>query len=264
MPKRKLKVPPTRVNAAYIHGPIFHWDRITDEEARRLGITTLPEKPGSSINEGGTKVRRLKDGALNVAIESTSPLVRDVDFEEFVRVLLDPVPRGDAETRPSDLADLELDIERNGSRQVGVWTWDIDRNVIVRDEEVCRLHGQPYTEHGPNVDQYIANCVHPEDVPRFVELLRITLSSSSPTYDIVYRVNAADGGTRRLRAHAAVERDASGRAIRMSGVFTAEDDEHARQPVRSETQIGPVMAATASVLLSKVALTKLVPVIILL
>jgi len=101
-----LPIKPTRINDSYIRGALYHYDRISEDDAKALGIANLPsQKAGSVARQDGVVVRRLQCGNLNVTIESSASILRDHGIDRFMGKLLDPRLLGDAETAPAKLLD---------------------------------------------------------------------------------------------------------------------------------------------------------------
>jgi PAS domain S-box-containing protein len=108
---------------------------------------------------------------------------------------------------------LDLALQSAG---VGTWTWDLVTNLIYWDDFVRGLFGVPL--HAPT-DQYqdIVSMVHPDDQDRIRSEMAASVERDVP-YDTEFRVVWPDGTERALAARGKVYRDATGKALRMSGV----------------------------------------------
>ena len=104
--------------------------------------------------------------------------------------------------------------------QTGIWDWDPNRDV--------------FHEHGLWVGKLRRNCdgnvipgenllrfTHPADVPKIRNAMREHLGGRTDFYEIEHRVQSLDGDYVRFLARGqVVERDATGRALRLMGTYT--------------------------------------------
>jgi PAS domain S-box-containing protein len=99
---------------------------------------------------------------------------------------------------------------------LGVWDWDIQRDIHVWDERMFALYG--LVKHDPFViaDTW-EHCIHPDDIARCQAVIGQAVRGDS-SYQLEYRVVWPDGAIRHLKAYAQVTRDDEGRALRMTGV----------------------------------------------
>jgi len=90
---------PTRINTRFIGGVVYHYDRISEEALRSLGIGSIPpEGRGRTTKVGGVTIRRLKSGLLNVTVWPGSKLLRDEAVDRFMAALRAPLMRRGRET----------------------------------------------------------------------------------------------------------------------------------------------------------------------
>lgn len=241
MPFRKLKLKPTRINHEYIYGARYHWDRITEAEARELGLTALPgPAAGNSISAHGVVVRRLKDGRLNVIIESTAPMLRDTDFSPFLELLLDPVPHGTYETLPCAL-DPEatrswntppMEVSRTPIQEPepAVWDYDAISDRFVWSKKVYALHGvEPRAFSGLTFQSAAHLLIAADDLERINETKRRALRGETE-YDVTYRLRHSG---RKLRAYGTVLRQPGRHPTRMVGVVVEPVDIDISRPFDS-------------------------------
>lgn len=93
---REFAVRPTEINTQYIHGPIYRFARVTDREARRLGLAVMPgPRAGMHARVDGIEARRLKDGRLNVSVFWQSPHAKAPGFDTFMTRVLRPLSAGE-------------------------------------------------------------------------------------------------------------------------------------------------------------------------
>jgi signal transduction histidine kinase/ActR/RegA family two-component response regulator len=101
---------------------------------------------------------------------------------------------------------------------IATWTWDIPNNRLFADANLARLFNLPPSEaEGGLLDRYIQS-IHPDDWPRVAAALERSVKSGED-YEADYRIVQADGSVRWVAARGRVERDGSGRPVRMPGVL---------------------------------------------
>jgi PAS domain S-box-containing protein len=113
--------------------------------------------------------------------------------------------------------------------QMGTWEWDIGRNTVLWSDNLERIHGLPPGTFTGEFASYERE-IHPDDRPRVLSSLRRALADGA-AHDVEYRIVGPDGTVRWVQGKGRVETDASGRAIRMSGVCM---DISARKHAESE------------------------------
>lgn len=80
-------------------GVVYHYDRISEEALRSLGIRSIPpEGQGRTTRFDGITIRRLKCGLLNLTVWPGSALLRDEAVDRFMAALRDPRGHGGEET----------------------------------------------------------------------------------------------------------------------------------------------------------------------
>jgi PAS domain S-box-containing protein len=86
-----------------------------------------------------------------------------------------------------------------------------------RSPEYLLIHGLPPDAAGESHEDWV-NRIHPEDRERTVSLFLEAVAGSSEDYTAEYRIiRPSDGQTRWINVIAKIERDASGRAVRLVG-----------------------------------------------
>ena len=158
---------------------------------------------------------RAKDGTLYWVDSIIAPFVdAQCKVEKYISIRFDISARRqmEAELRVSN-ARMSL---AAGTLGLGVWEYDLVSRSLVWDERMYHLYGregsgdqEPYTLWSENL--------HPEDRARSETELQDAINGTRP-FDTVFRIRLPDGSIRYLKAAAHVERDASGRALRMIGV----------------------------------------------
>jgi PAS domain S-box-containing protein len=101
------------------------------------------------------------------------------------------------------------------SARVGAWDWDILTGQVTWSDGVEELFGMAPGSFKGSYQAY-RDSIHAEDLALVSEAIRSALEEDRP-YDIEHRVLWPDGEAHWLACKGNVQRDAAGRAIRMSG-----------------------------------------------
>ncbi len=122
-----------------------------------------------------------------------------------------------AEGRTADLRALS---ERLGlatsAANIGVWDWDITRNVLIWDEEMYALYDTNKDDSRGAHEIWIQG-VHPDDKEMLEQQVQTALQDER-TPDIEFRIIWHDGTIRYIREVSKVSRDENGKINRMIGV----------------------------------------------
>jgi len=125
-----------------------------------------------------------------------------------------------------------------GSAGIGIWEWDIGRDVHLWDERMVGIHGVP-AGTSPAPGGAWLDLVHPED-RAVVAQRNLDAVEGDGNLDLTYRILRPDGAVRHLKVDALVVRDAQGRAQRLVGMardVTAQAEaESERQRLETELQ----------------------------
>jgi PAS domain S-box-containing protein len=101
---------------------------------------------------------------------------------------------------------------------IGIWDWDIINNNTVWDEEMYRIYNV-----NPQDFQTISGAwetvLHPDDLERINDELQMAIKDEKE-YDTEFRVIWKDKTIHYIKGNALVQRDQSGKAIRMIGTNT--------------------------------------------
>jgi PAS domain S-box-containing protein len=98
---------------------------------------------------------------------------------------------------------------------IGVWSWHVSSNFLSWNERMFNLFGMP-TDIMPVYDTW-RNAIHPEDLPATEALLTAAVNGKA-VFTTEFRIILLSGEVRYLGAAARVERDFSGRALRVNGI----------------------------------------------
>ena len=103
------------------------------------------------------------------------------------------------------------------SGDMGIWDWDVTADTLVWDERTYEIFGAP-RDISPDMD-YMLSTVHPEDVDRARAELLAGLSGKEQQLRTSFRIICPSGEERTVSASGLTLRNASGRAVRMTGLI---------------------------------------------
>jgi PAS domain S-box-containing protein len=101
---------------------------------------------------------------------------------------------------------------------VATWVWNVETGVVCGDRNMGRMFGRDEETVAITEEEY-AQVVHPEDRAAQREALQRALTSADQAYEAEYRIALPDGTIRSVLARGRIERDASGRVVRVPGVL---------------------------------------------
>ncbi|WP_148611955.1 response regulator [Nocardioides rubriscoriae] len=130
------------------------------------------------------------------------------------------------------LRDRELQLA-NAQRiaRLGSWTWDLETDHLWWSPELLDVYGVSAQDFTPTPDS-IAELIHPDDLAT-VRSSVISAMKTSDGFVLEGRAITPAGELRWIRGVAEVERDATGRAVRLSG--TGQDVTERRQALDAAT-----------------------------
>lgn len=102
------------------------------------------------------------------------------------------------------------------SAHIGIWDWEIGRDLVVWDARMEALYGLAASK-APRTSQAWLRLVHPEDRERLKQEHQMALAGEKDL-DTAFRVVRPDGRLCHLKAYARVLRSDTGRPLRMTGV----------------------------------------------
>jgi PAS domain S-box-containing protein len=152
--------------------------------------------------------------------------------------------------REQELADsqerLRLALEAG---RMGTWDWDVATNAVRWSPGLEAIHGlSPGTF--PGTFEAFQHDMHPDDRERVFASVRTALESDAD-HHVEYRVVLPDGSQRWVEARGRVQRDETGRPLRMTGVCAdVTDRKHAEEQRREESRLTETVYRLGSVLLS--------------
>lgn len=100
----------------------------------------------------------------------------------------------------------------------GMWDWRVERNTFGSTERLYTMLGEDGVR-GEQPLQWFVDRLHPEEQASVLANIERSRLDDSKEYDQEFRMRHADGGYRWIRSRGrVVERDATGRAVRMIGL----------------------------------------------
>lgn len=139
-------------------------------------------------------------------------------------------------TNPKELAEL-LDARSRlestlAAAEIGTWEYDVVRNVVYGDRNLAIIFGvTPEVANGGPLEAYVAN-IHPDDRERVGVAICNSLKDQD-RFEAEYRIIGGDTNTRWVIARGRVERDATGKPIKLPGVIV---DVTAQRQVETQLQ----------------------------
>ena len=102
------------------------------------------------------------------------------------------------------------------SAGIGVWEWDLETKVLTWDAQMYHLYQRTPQPDTPPLT-ILMGSLHPQDAARFDTALQQTIRQDA-AFKGNYRILWPNGEVRHVRAAARAARDASGKAVRLTGV----------------------------------------------
>ncbi len=166
----------------------------------------------------GWSVRRLAQQKAELV---NHELKRQLESAEAERRLAEERARTSEQLRYRDDV-LQLALQASG---MGLWMWDLEKEVVHRSDEVYRMVGCEPGAFGTEPKAWLQYVV-PEDVPALDEAFA-KVRNGAADYHMEYRVRWADGSLHWLESQGKCQLDAQGKAVRIFGVMA--DISHRKQ-----------------------------------
>ncbi|SEP69389.1 PAS domain S-box-containing protein [Azotobacter beijerinckii] len=102
--------------------------------------------------------------------------------------------------------------------ELGIWTWTLADDSLQWNERMLELYALPLElrDSGLNYGHWRSR-VYPEDLEATEACLQAAVAGHG-NYNLVFRIQRPDGQIRYIQAGAQIERDASGKALRVIGI----------------------------------------------
>ena len=119
---------------------------------------------------------------------------------------------------------------------VGLWSWDLETDEIRTSAEWKAQLGYAEDEVGRSFEEWRSR-VHPDDLAEAELRARSSIDDPRPDYRNQFRMRHRDGSWRHILARGLVERDGSGRPVRVTGTHVdVTDIEAAREAEREDSR----------------------------
>ena len=201
--------------------PFVYWP---PEEIANIQQAFTRTMAGAAPPEGLPLRFRRKDGR-RIDVRAYIARLRSVDSapQGWLATVVDITERVESERRLRRSERLLAEAQRIG--QLGSWEWDLGTGALWWSDETYRVFGLDPASIPLDQDAYLERII-PEDRDRMREAVRRALEAGGSFSEEV-RFRRADGAERILLARGTVERDPSGRPVRMAG--TGQDVTELRQ-----------------------------------
>ncbi|GLR12162.1 hypothetical protein GCM10007907_09520 [Chitinimonas prasina] len=101
---------------------------------------------------------------------------------------------------------------------LGIWSWLVSDNSLTWNAQMFAIYDQPASLAGNGLNyEHWRSRVHPEDIES-TEASLLSAVAGHGEYDPIFRVVRTDGSIRHIQAGAYIERDADGKAFRVTGI----------------------------------------------
>ncbi len=145
--------------------------------------------------------------------------------------------RDKLEKTQADLLKSESSLSRGQEiAHLGSWDWNIVNNTLRWSDEIYRIFGLKPQEFGAEYAAFMER-LHPEDRAKVAQAVDVALAGGAP-YCIEHRIVRPDGTVRTVLEQAEIQRDASGKAIQMTGtVLDITERKRAEEEQRLAAQV---------------------------
>jgi PAS domain S-box-containing protein len=128
---------------------------------------------------------------------------------------------------------LDLVIE---SANLFVWDWDVTTNELTYTRQTHGNTGREWEAIEGRVAAW-EHLVHPDDLPRLLEMSRHDFGEKTPYFETEIRLKSHDGGWRWIQVRGkAIERDGRGCPVRITGFFQDISDTVRREKILRERE----------------------------
>jgi len=152
-----------------------------------------------------------------------------------------------ARTEEEMLRSLRRMAVASRSAGLGFWEYDVGANVELWDDPMYAIYGVSLEEFEPTYGGW-TRWVHPDDLQQMVEAEQQALAAGKSFYSR-FRIRRSDGQVRHVEVHAEVERDETGKPLRLLGV-----DRDITELIESEQQMqlqsAALMAAANAIVIT--------------
>lgn len=140
---------------------------------------------------------------------------RNAELLETKKATLNILEDIQKEKRIAQMASIRLGLATK-SAKMGVWEWDVVKNVLVWDDQMYALYGIKKEDFGAAYDAWQKG-LHPDDKKPGDDAIQAALKGEKD-FSTNFRVVWPSGEIHVIQAHAIVERNNSGTPLKMIGV----------------------------------------------
>jgi PAS domain S-box-containing protein len=157
----------------------------------------------------GWSIRRLAKQKAELA---SYELKRQLQAAEAERRLAEERAHASEQLRYRDDV-LQIALQASG---MGLWVWDLEKEVIHRSDEMFRIVGREPGTLGEEPEAWL-QYIHPEDIPK-IEDAFVRARTEGTDYHMQYRVIWPDGSLHWVESQGKCQRGANGKIARIVGV----------------------------------------------
>ncbi|WP_010585506.1 hybrid sensor histidine kinase/response regulator [Schlesneria paludicola] len=157
-----------------------------------------------------------KDGVEHPIDDSAAPIFnKNGEIVGCVLVFRDVTERKQQQKQLEDaLSRLESTLVAG---EIGTWEFDISQNAVRADQNLARMFGVSSQDASGGPLEAFTRVIHPDDHPRVAESIGRAIESGT-NFESEYRVIDSNQSIRWVIARGRIERDATGKAVRLPGV----------------------------------------------
>ncbi|MHA7814249.1 MAG: PAS domain-containing protein [Phycisphaerales bacterium] len=194
-----------RTPGSFLHGPN------TDTDS----VRQMREAVGKQLGFSMEVINYAKDGREYWVQIDCQPITDEFGVFSGFMALESDITEQKRKTEEIRTLAVRLQLATEGSN-VGVWDLNMETNELLWDETMCAIYGVDGSEWAQMYDAW-AERVVPDDLSRVEDDLRETIAGRK-RFETVYRIMLPNGDVRHISAVATVERDHTGRALRVVGI----------------------------------------------
>jgi diguanylate cyclase (GGDEF)-like protein/PAS domain S-box-containing protein len=179
-------------------------------QRRAEGLRELMDK--STLREREAPFRR-PSGELGFGLFSAQVVETD-GHQRVLLMIQDITERRAAQDQIERMSERQLLATQ--SANLGIWDWDVQRNVLEWDEAMYRIYGMSGDASSCSFDAW-ASALHPEDRAQALKDIDQTVQNGK-TYDTEFRILRPGGEVRHVKSYGRAQKDADGRVVRITGI----------------------------------------------
>ncbi len=185
------------------------------------------------------------DGSVHDFLTRLAPVCHDGRIVAVGSIATEITAQKRADAAPRDSEEtLRLPVAATG---MGLWSWDIERDVVFWDEPMCRIWGVTGDTVPQDQDSYLA-LIHPEDRARVVDIIAgVVQCGFYPDFE--HRIVRPDGTVRRVLTKGTITFTEAGKPDRLVGGVLDVTEQRAIEERSRQTQkleaIGQLSAGVA-------------------